>query len=115
MYSSLPSVPLCSKYYNYAVSNQGVKESHGDNYTLDYFTDVIRKEAVQFIKDSANSSFFMYIATPAPHRPATPAPQYDNAFIGKMAPRTPSFHYNGTDKHWIISKGEELCCILILS
>ena len=98
---------MCSKYYNYAVSNQGVKESHGDNYTLDYFTDVIRKEAVQFIKESANSSFFMYIATPAPHRPATPAPQYDNTFIGEMAPRTPSFHYNGTDKHWIISKGKE--------
>ena len=24
----------------------------------------------------------MYIATPSPHRPATPAPQYDNKFLG---------------------------------
>ena len=98
-------IDFFSKYYDYKVSNQGVRESHGDNYTLDYFTDVIREQAVKFIEESANSPMFMYIATPAPHRPATPAPQYSNKFIGQLAPRTPSYDDSGIDKHWIISKG----------
>lgn len=96
---------LLSKYYNYAVSNQGVAESHGDNYTLDYFTDVIKDEAVKFIEESSNSPIFMYIATPSPHRPATPAPQYQTKFVGQIAPRTPSYNISSSDKHWIISEG----------
>ena len=95
-----------SKYYNYSVSNQGIKERHGDNYTLDYFTDVIKTEAVRFIEETSDSPMFMYIATPAPHRPASPAPQYDNKFSGQLAPRTPSYNDNSKDKHWIISEGE---------
>ena len=88
------------------MSNQGVAESHGDNYTLDYFTDVISREAVKFIEDTSNSPIFMYIATPSPHRPATPAPQYENKFAGQMAPRSPSYNDSGYDKHWIISEGK---------
>ena len=108
----LPSCPLpivknfCSKYYEYAVSNQGVKETHGDNYTLDYFTDVIKAEAVKFIEESSDSPMFMYIATPAPHRPATPAPQYESKFVGQVAPRSPSYDFDSKDKHWIISEGK---------
>ena len=91
------------------MSNQGVEEKHRSNYTQDYFTDRVKDEAVNFIKDSANSSeevpFFMYVSTPAPHRPATPAPQYSNMFSDEIAPRPPSYRYVGADKHWIISKG----------
>ena len=105
--NNIPCVLVFSKYYNYAVSNQGVKESHGDNYTLDYFTDVIRAEAVKFIEASSDSPMFMYIATPSPHRPATPAPQYANKFPGQLAPRSPSYNVDGKDKHWIISEGTE--------
>lgn len=98
-----------SKFYHYSVSNQGVEEKHGNNYTQDYFTDRIRDQAVKFIQDSAKDSsdtpFFMYISTPAPHRPATPAPQYANMFSDEVAPRSPSYGYPGVDKHWIISKG----------
>jgi N-acetylglucosamine-6-sulfatase len=94
-----------SKYYNYSVSNQGVKETHGDNYTLDYFTDVIKAEAVKFIEESSETPIFMYIATPAPHRPATPAPQYESKFVGQVAPRSPSYNFDSKDKHWIISEG----------
>ena len=65
-----------------------MKETRGDDYDKDYFTDVIKREAVQFIKnatqadddDDDDTPFFMYIATPAPHRPATPAPQYEHTF-----------------------------------
>ena len=105
-----------SKFYHYSVSNDGVKETHGDDYEKDYFTDVIKREAVQFIKDATEpddnkddddtTPFFMYIATPAPHRPATPAPQYEHSYDNHSAPRTPSYNYNSTDKHWIISEGE---------
>lgn len=89
-----------------------MEEKHGDDYEKDYFTDVIKREAVQFIKnmtqvddDVDTAPFFMYIATPAPHRPATPAPQYEHAYDNHPAPRTPSYNYNSTDKHWIISEG----------
>ena len=108
-------ITLCyvSKFYHYSVSNDGVRETHGDNYEKDYFTDVIKREAVQFIKNATQADndndddtpFFMYIATPAPHRPATPAPQYEHTYDNHPAPRTPSYNYNSTDKHWLISKG----------
>ena len=77
------------------VSNDGKKEKH-DDYEKD---DVIKREAVQFIKDSTqeNKPFFVYIGTPAPHRPATPAPQYNDTFDNHPAPRTPSYIYNSTD------------------
>ncbi len=99
-----------SRYYNYTMSNDGQPEKHKDNYTLDYLTDRLKEQAVDFIHQSADgarddSPIFMYIATPAPHRPATPAPQYANKFVGKPAPRTPSYGHAGTDKHWIISTG----------
>ncbi len=95
------------------MSNQGVEETHGNNYTEDYFTDRVRDHAVKFIQDSAGKAkagetpFFAYVATPAPHRPATPAPQYASTFTGKKAPRTPSYGDMGTDKHWIISEGRD--------
>ena len=96
-----------SKYYNYDVSNDGVREHHGDSYEKDYFPDLIKNETVTFIEKTSTSSkpFFMYVAPPAPHRPATPAPQYNKTFSGKLAPRTPSYGFQGKDKHWIISQG----------
>ena len=107
---ALCDILLFSKYYNYSVSNQGIEESHGDNYALDYFTDVIKTEAVKFIENKAGSPMFMYIAPPSPHRPATPAPQYANKFLGRLAPRSPSYNDNGRDKHWLISEGKWSSC-----
>ena len=61
----LASYSIHSKYYNYAVSNNGKKEAHGDNYAEDYFTDLIRNHSVDFIHTNAKGAFpfFMYIAT----------------------------------------------------
>ncbi len=98
-------IHTCSKYYDYSVSNNGVLEKHGHSYEKDYFTDLVRNHSVQFIKASAGSPFFAYIATPAPHRDAEPAPQYANVFKGKEAPRTASYGQHGNNKHWIISEG----------
>ena len=83
----------------------------GDDYEQDYFTNWISQQATFFIEDNAETyhktgtPIFIYIAPPAPHRPATPAPQYAEMFLDKMAPRTPSYGVRGTDKHWIISNG----------
>jgi N-acetylglucosamine-6-sulfatase len=98
-----------SKYYDYSVSNDGVEEKHGNDYEKDYFTDVIKREAIAFmenvIETHKDAPFFVYLATPAPHRPATPAPQYEHAFDNQVAPRTVSYNFEGKDKHWIISEG----------
>lgn len=108
---SPPPSPGPSVYYHYTMSNNGRAEVHGGNYSLDYLTDRLKEHAVAFIHQSApkaragDAPFFMYVATPAPHRPATPAPQYAHQFDGKAAPRTPSYGFAGTNKHWIISKG----------
>ena len=91
-----------------------MKEVHGDNYTLDYFTDILKAEAVKFIEEPSDNPIFMYIATPSPHRPATPAPQYDNKFLGKLAPRSPSYNDDSKDKHWIISDGMKTCQVIFL-
>ena len=49
------------------LSNDGVAEKHGDDYEKDYFTDVIREQAVDFINQRSKTGkpFFMYIAPPA--------------------------------------------------
>ena len=95
-----------SVYYNYDISNDGKREHHGADYATDYLPDLVKNESVKFIQDASDLPFFMYIAPPAPHRPATPAPQYNATFAGKPAPRTPSYGYKGSDKHWLISTGE---------
>ena len=95
-----------SVYYNYDVSNDGEREHHGMDYTADYLPDLVKNESVKFIQDASDLPFFMYIAPPAPHRPATPAPQYNTTFAGKPAPRTPSYGYKGRDKHWLVSTGK---------
>jgi N-acetylglucosamine-6-sulfatase len=57
-------------------------------------TDVLSGKAADFIKRAATAPapFFLYIATYAPHQPATPAPQYANAFPDAKAPRPPSYN-----------------------
>lgn len=98
-----------SRYYNYTLSNNGKKERHGDNYTQDYLTDVIRRKAVQFLTHfadiSSQSPFLMVLSPPACHAPFTPAPQYKDRFQDRQAPRTPAFNREEEDdpkKHWLM-------------
>lgn len=55
----------------------------------------------------------MYVSTPAPHRPATPAPQYANDFSSESAPRTPTYGFQALDKHWILSNGKTIASFYI--
>ena len=74
--------------YNYSVSNNGVQESHGYDYTKDYFTLQLAKRASKFLSEHGQRKaaavaagevrppFFMMIGTPAAHANFIPPPQY---------------------------------------
>lgn len=101
-----------SKYYNYNVSNQGVSEHHGDDYAKDYFTDLIANTSVEFIHQTTTQHpgkpFLMVAATPAPHGPFTPAPQYQDVYDNYLAPRTPNWNYHDNNKHWLVSSQPQM-------
>jgi N-acetylglucosamine-6-sulfatase len=60
----------------------------------EYHTDWFSDQADAFIRraDRGGAPFFMYLATKAPHAPATPARRHRNEFRGLEAPRPPSFN-----------------------
>ncbi|XP_032784585.2 N-acetylglucosamine-6-sulfatase isoform X4 [Daphnia magna] len=110
-----------SRYYNYTLSVDGKRQDHGDDYHLDYLTDVLAREALSFIDGvvpnrhpsslsaAADSRpFFAMIAPPACHAPFTPAPQFSRSFAGRRAPRWPSFNrHPGNDKHWLLRQAPQ--------
>ena len=75
------------------MNDNGKFEDHGQGQN-DYMTDVLSQKADDFIRASTSDShpFFLYLATYAPHEPATPAPRAANLFSNLIAPRTPSFN-----------------------
>jgi len=79
--------------YNYWINENGEVVSYG-NGTKDYFTDVLSREATDFVRGAApeEQPFFLYLAPEAPHAPATPAERHRDAFAGEKAPRPPSFN-----------------------
>ncbi len=80
-------------YYDYDINDNGTITHFGKT-RKDYFTDVIRGQARQFIAASVAEGrpFFAYVAPTAPHGPATPARRHLQAFDGEPAPRPPSFN-----------------------
>ena len=101
-----------SKYYNYSVSKNGVEVKHGDDYANDYFTDLIANASVDFIRkavgENSNSPFLLVAATPAPHAPFTPAPQYAETYAGRKSPRTPNWGVRDESKHWVVREQAEM-------
>jgi arylsulfatase A-like enzyme len=83
------------KEFNYTLNENGTTVSYGAT-DADYMTDVLAAKAADFIGRSVDQfptqPFFAYIATYAPHSPATPAPRHENAFPGVQAPRTASWN-----------------------
>jgi N-acetylglucosamine-6-sulfatase len=79
--------------FHYTLNENGTLVVHARD-PQDYLTDVIAGHATGFIRRSAAAGepFFLYLATYAPHKPATPAPRHANLFPGLKAPRTPSFN-----------------------
>ena len=69
-----------SQYYNYKISNNGVEVAFGNNYTMDYYTNIIHTQAIGFLDEyfknySSNLGsappFLMVMATPSAHAPFT--------------------------------------------
>lgn len=81
-----------TKYYDYELNENGEVVSHGDS-PEDYLTDVLSGGATDFVRRAASDPepFFLYLAPPAPHEPATPAERHEGAFDGEKAPRSASF------------------------
>ncbi|XP_074125836.1 N-acetylglucosamine-6-sulfatase isoform X2 [Sminthopsis crassicaudata] len=96
-----------SKYYNYTLSVNGKARKHGENYSLDYLTDVLANVSLDFLDYKSNSEpFFMMISTPAPHSPWIAAPQYQKSFQNVSAPRNSNFNIHGKNKHWLIRQAK---------
>lgn len=93
--------------FNYTMNENGNLVKYG-NQANEYMTDVLSGKAAKFIQQAAGGQkpFFLFVATYAPHQPATPAPAYANEFAAEKAPRPPS--YNEPDvsgkPDWIKSK-----------
>jgi len=79
--------------FNYTLNENGKLISYGES-PEDYLTDVLAGKANGFIKRAAaeKKPFFVYLATYAPHSPATPAPRHEKMFPDATAPRPPSFN-----------------------
>ena len=45
-----------SQYYNYDLSVDGVREHHGRDYEEDYLTDLIGRQALEFLDEYLNAS-----------------------------------------------------------
>ena len=78
--------------FNYVLNENGRLVPYGGA-PEDFLVDVMAKKAVAVIDASvrANQPFFLYLATFAPHQPATPAPRHAALFPDAKAPRDPSF------------------------
>ncbi len=77
--------------YRYTVNDSGKLVKHASK-AEDYMTDMLSKKATAFVRGSGSQPFFLYLATYAPHKPATPAKRHVGLFPGLKAPRTPSFN-----------------------
>jgi N-acetylglucosamine-6-sulfatase len=79
--------------YNYTLNQNGRQVAYARR-PEDYGTDVYMSQARDFVTQAAkqNKPFFAFLAVYAPHQPATPAPQDEQAFPGLQAPRDPSYN-----------------------
>ncbi len=79
--------------YDYRVNYNGRSARYGSR-ADDYQTDVLAKEATNFIlrERRSDAPFFLFLAPTAPHLPTVVAERYKDRFIGLKAPRSPAFN-----------------------
>lgn len=93
-----------SRYYGQTMSANGVAEHHGNQYSSDYLTDLLKNHTLEVMRSALQASqpFFSIVAPPACHDPTEPAPKYANSWAGRKAPRTPNYGNSNEDKNWLV-------------
>jgi N-acetylglucosamine-6-sulfatase len=77
-------------YGDYTVVDDGVVRTYGSG-PLDYATDVLAREAVEFIRSTPQRQpFLLFFAPSAPHAPWVPADRDAGAYAGMSIPDAPS-------------------------
>jgi arylsulfatase A-like enzyme len=88
--------------YDYWLNVNGTNEFHGRKES-DYFTDVLSRRAVSFLRGTGSAPFFMEVAPFAPHHPFTPPKRHEKAFPRLTMPRTAAYNHAArpTDPQWL--------------